>query len=214
MGGELNQIPAVVDALDAHARRQDAGVVDGLNELVDALDGWRALLAAAHQDDALHDVVGIVEAGNAETRLLADGDGGDVLDQHRVAVGLRHHGVGEVVDRANQADAAHHGRLLTDIDGVAADIDVGIADRLKQLRQRQAVGDQLVEVDLELVGLALAAPAGDVNHTRHGTKAALEYPVLDGLEVEHAVIRRTDETVAEDFANWAERRDLRLHVAG
>ena len=197
-----------------HAGRQDAGIVDGLNELLDALDGRRTLLTAAHQDDALHDVVGLVEAGNAETRLLADSDGGDVLDQHRIAVGLRDHGVGEVVDRADQADAAHHGRLRADIDGVAADIDVGIADRLEQLRQRQAVGDQLVEVDLELVGLALAAPAGDVDHAGHGTEAALENPVLDGLEVEHAVVRRADQAIAEDFANWTERRDLRLHVAG
>src|SRR3954469_15417999 len=80
VGGEFDQVAAVVDAFDAHAGRQDAGLVDGLNELVDALDGWRALLAAAHQDDALHDVVGLIEAGNAETWLLADGDGGDVLD--------------------------------------------------------------------------------------------------------------------------------------
>ncbi|MGY4297252.1 hypothetical protein ACVWXN_005347 [Bradyrhizobium sp. i1.4.4] len=212
VGGEFDQVPAIVDALDAHAGRQDAGVVDGLNELVDALDGWRALLTAAHQDDALHDVVGIVDAGNAETGFLADSDGGDVLDQHRIAVGLRDHGVGEVVDRTDQADAAYHGRLLADIDGVAADIDVGIADRLEQLRQCQAVGDQLVEIDLELVGLALAAPAGDVDDAGHGAEAALQNPVLDGLEIEHAVVRRTDEAVAEDFADRAERRDLRLHI--
>ena len=137
----------------------------------------------------------------------------DVLDQHRIAAGLRHHGVVEVVDRADQADAAHHGGLRADIDGVAADIDVGIADGLQHLRQRQPVGDQLVEIDLQLVGLGLAAPAGDVDHAGHGAEAALQHPVLQRLEVEHAVVRRALQPVAKDFADRAERRNARLHVA-
>ena len=184
------------------------------HQLLDAQDGRRTLLAAAHQHDALHDVVVLVEAGDAEPRLLADGHGGDVLDQHRVAAALRHHGVGEIVDRADQADAAHHGGLRADIDGVAADIDVGIADRLQQLRQRQAVGDQLVEVDLQLVGLGLAAPAGDVDHAGHGAEAALQHPVLQRLQVEHAVVRRPDQPVAIDLADRRSSGEMpRLHVA-
>jgi hypothetical protein len=35
---------------------------------------------------------------------------------------LRHYGVGKVVDRTDHADAAHHGGLSADIDGVAADM--------------------------------------------------------------------------------------------
>ena len=213
VGGDVDQVLAVVDALDPHARRQDAGIVDAGDELLDARDGRRALLVAAHQHDALHDVVVLVDAGDAEPRLFADRHGRDVLDQHRIAAGLRHHGVGEVLDRADQADAAHHGRLRADIDGVAADIDVGIADRLHHLRQRQAEGDQLVEIDLQLVGLGLAAPAGDVDDAGHGAEAALQHPVLQRLEVEHAVVRRAREAVAVDLADRAERRDRRLHVA-
>ena len=185
-----------------------------VHQLLDALDRRRTLLAAAHQHDALHDVVVLIEAGDAEPRFLADGHGGDVLDQHRVAAALRHHGVGEIVDRADQADAAHHGGLRADIDGIAADIDVGVADGLQQLRQRQAVGDQLVEIDLQFVGLGLAAPAGDVDHAGHGAEAALQHPVLQRLQVEHAVVRRPDQPVTVDFADRAERRNPRLHVAG
>ena len=36
-------------------------------------DGLYRGLAAAHQHDALHDVVALIEAGDAEARLLADG---------------------------------------------------------------------------------------------------------------------------------------------
>ena len=119
------------------------------------------------------------------------------LDQHRIAARLRHHGVVEVVDRADQADAAHHGGLRADIDGVAADIDVGIGDGLQHLRQRQPVGDQLVEIDLQFVGLGLAAPAGDVDDAGHGAETALQHPVLQRLEVEHAVVRRAFQAVTK-----------------
>ena len=134
-------------------------MVDRRHQLLDPQNGRRAFLAAAHQHDALHDVVVLIETGNAEPRLLADRHGGDVLDQNGVAAALRHHGVGEIVDRTDQADAAHHGGLAADVDGIAADIDVGIADRLQQLRQRQAIGDQLVEIDLQLIGLGLRRPS-------------------------------------------------------
>ena len=185
-----------------------------VHKLLDARDGRRTLLAAAHQHDALHDVVVLIEAGDAEPGFLADRDGGDILDQHRIAAALRHHGVGEIVDRADQADAAHHRGLRADIDGTAADIDVGIADGLQQLRQRQAVGDQLVEVDLQLIGLGPAAPAGDVDHAGHGAETALQHPVLQRLQVQHAVVRRPGQPIAVDFADGAERRNSRLHVAG
>ena len=213
VGGDVDQVLAVVDPLDLHARRQDRGIVDGGDQLLDAGNGRRTLLAAPHQHDALHDVVVLVEAGDAEPRLLADGDRGDVLDQHRIAAGLRHHGVVEVFDRADQADAAHHGGLRADIDGVAADIDVGVADGLQHLRQRQPVGDQLVEIDLQLIGLGLAAPPGDVDHPGYGAEAALQHPVLQRLEVEHAVVRRPLQPVAIDFADRAQRRNARLHIA-
>ena len=39
--------------------------------------------AAAHEHDALHDVVVVVVAGDAEARQVADRAPGDVADQHR-----------------------------------------------------------------------------------------------------------------------------------
>ena len=45
--------------------------------------------AAAHQHDALDDVVVVVVAGDAEPRQVADRDGGDVADQHRRALVVR-----------------------------------------------------------------------------------------------------------------------------
>src|SRR5262245_23480576 len=67
--GDVDEILAVVDALDPDSRRQDAAV-DALDFLLDAPDRGRALLAAAHQNDALDDVVVLVDAGDAQPRLM------------------------------------------------------------------------------------------------------------------------------------------------
>src|SRR5207248_5246422 len=173
-GGEIDQILAVIDPLDVHAGRQDVGFIDGCDQLLDAQDRRRTLLAAAHQHDDLHDVVVVIQAGNSEPRFLADGYGGDILDQHRVAVALRDHGVGKIVHGTDQPDAAHHGGLGPNVDGIAADIDIGITDGLQHLRQRQSVGDQLVEIHLQFVRLGLAAPPGDIDHTGYRAKPALQ----------------------------------------
>ena len=73
--------------------------------------------AAAHQHDALDDVVVVVLAGDAEPRLVADRDSGDVADQHRGAVAHHH-----MVWRISSIEwiwptAAHHRRLRADVHG-------------------------------------------------------------------------------------------------
>ena len=212
LGRDVDQVLAVIDPLDADARRQDVRIVDALDFALDPLDRRHALLAATHQHDALDDVVIRIVAGDAEARLLPDRDGGHVTDQHRIAVALRQHRVAQVLDRANKPDAPHHRRLRADIDGVAADIDVAVVQRLQQLRQGQPIGNELVEIDLELECLGLAAPSDDVDDSRHRAEAALQHPVLQGLEIEHAVAGGTDQPVAEDFADRTDRRNLRLRV--
>src|SRR4029077_19567287 len=169
----LDQVLPIVNPLDLDPGRENGGFVDGCHEFFDPRDGWRALLAAPHQHDALDNIVIVVFAGDAKSRLLADGDGGDVLDQHRGAVVRGDHGVGQVVDRTDQTDAAHDRRLRADVEGVAADIDVRIADCLHELRQCQPVGDQLVEIDLKFVGLGPSAPAGDVDHAGYRLESAI-----------------------------------------
>ena len=150
--------------------------------------------------------------GDAEPRLVAHRHRGHVGHQHRRAVGRGQHGAADVFHRADLADRAHDRRLRPDIHRVGADIDVGVVQPVQHLLQREAVGKQPVEVDGDVVGLGLAAPAGDVDHARHRLEAALQDPVLDGLEVEHRVARRPDHAIAEDLADRAGRRQHGLHA--
>ena len=213
-GRHVDQDAAVVDALDAHAGRQQVGAVDAVDLLLHGAQGRQGLRAAPHQHDALDDVVVVVVAGHAQPRLVADRDGRHVGDQHRRAVAHRQHGVADIGHGADLADAADHRRLRAEIDRVGADIDVGAVQRVEHLLQRDAVGQELVEVDGDVEGLALAAPRRDVDHARHRLEPAQQDPVLDGLEVGHAVARRADHAVAEDLADRAGRRDEGLRAVG
>src|SRR6516162_4307335 len=200
---DIDQIAAIIDPLDLDTRRQDARAVDLLYFGLDAADGRHALLAAAHQHDPLNDVVVIVLAGDAETRMVTDADGRDVTDFHRNAIERGDHRVTDLPHRVDQSDAADDRRLGPEIDGLAADIDIAVVEHLQYLRQCNSVGEQLVEIDGDVVSLGFAAPAGDVDDPRHRLEAALENPVLNSLEIGDAKAGRTDHPVSIDLADRA-----------
>src|SRR5205807_76976 len=166
-GGDVDQVAAVVDPLDLHTGRQQVGAVDTPDLALDAAQRRQGFGAPAHQHDAFDDIVVVVVTGNAEAWLETHRYGGNVGDQDRRSVAHHHHGAFDVVDRANLADAADDGRLRPEIDRVGADIDVGAVQRVDHLLQRKAVGQQAIQVDGDVVGLALAAPARDVDDARH-----------------------------------------------
>ena len=78
--------------------------------------------------------------------------------------------------------------------------------------QGQTVRHQLVDIDLHFIGLGLAAPPRHVDDAGNGAEAALQHPVLQGLEIEHRVIGGADQAVSIDFTDRTERRNLRLGV--
>ena len=212
VGGEVDEIAAVVDPLDAHARRQYAAGIDLLDLGFNPLDGGHAFGAAPHEHDALHDVVRLIRAGDAEARQIADGDLGHVADEHRCPLDVGDQGLADLLGGVDQPHPPHHRRLLAEIDGLAADIDVGVAQCGQHLRHRQSVTDQLALIDGDVVGLGLAAPAGDVDHAGDGLEAPLQHPILEGLEVRDRIIVRSDHPISVDLADGTGGRNLRLRT--
>ncbi len=167
-----------------------------------------------HQHDAFDDVVVVVLAGDAQPWLGADADLGHVAEQNRRAVRGPEHGPLDLACGMDQADAADDGRLGPEVHRLAADVDVGVVQGLQHLRQGHAEGDQLLVVDRDVVGAGLAAPAGDVDDPGHGLEAALQHPVLQGLQVGHRIAGRSQQAVAVDLADRALGRKLRLGPVG
>src|SRR5208283_2144871 len=190
MGRNVDEFAAIVNLLDADTRGKDARGIDLVDLGFDAANGWQAFLSAAHQHDALHNVVLVVITCYSEAWLIAHGYRGDVAEQHGKAIARRQHGAANLVHRMNQPDPAHHGCLRPEIDGLAPDIDIAVVEGLQHLRQREPILDEARQVDRDLVSLGLAAPAVDVDHPWDRLESTLEYPVLDSLKVGYRIPAR------------------------
>ena len=101
LGGDVEQIRAVVIGLDLHAGQPPAGcgVVEFLDFLLDVLQGGQGVLVLAHQHDALHHVV-LVVADVGERKRRA---------RRPLAVGL------PVADPPEARLVADHDALLSDL---------------------------------------------------------------------------------------------------
>ena len=214
VGRDANQVSPVVDSFDANARRKNAGVVDSFHLRLHAFDGRQTLLAAAHEDDPLHDIVIVVVAGDAQPRLIPDADGRNIAQQDWRAVARSEHRVSHVVHRVDDADTAHHRRLRADIHCLAADVDVAVVQHLQHLREGQAIGGELFKIDCDLVRLVLSTPPVHIDHAGHRLETPVQDPVLDSFQVSNRVPRRSDDPVAKDLARRTGGRDCRTGAIG
>jgi hypothetical protein len=82
------------------------------------------------------------------------------------------------------------------------------------LRHGQVVGLEPVVVDHHVIAAQLAAPAGHVHHAGDGAEAALQHPVLQGLEIFDRIALGRGDAIAIDFAHRARRRNRRHRAAG
>ncbi len=223
MRGDVDQRRAIVEWDDFHPRRQCAVAVYPFDLTHNSRHHVVGVQRSVHHQNGGDYVVFVVASGLAEPRHIADIDLRHVLDLDGHAVRLRQRNVLDIVDlvafgqvdgsaAVDQADAAHIDRLLAEIDGAAADIDVRIPDRGDHLGQGDAVGVELVQIDFDLVFLGGSAPGVDLDDARHRQEAALQHPVLDGAQIGQPEVRRPDHLVAIDFAHQARCLDLGQHV--
>ncbi len=178
---------------------------------------------SVHDEDGGHHVVVGVASRLAKPLLIADVNLGDVLHLDGDVVHLRENDAFDVLDAdslgdfrvaaaVDEAHAADVDRLLADIDGAGADVEVGVADGGDELRNGDAVAFELVQIGLDLELFRGSAPGVDLNDARHVQKAQLQHPVLDRAEVCQPEVGRTGELVAEDFPDKTRSLDLRLDV--
>jgi len=91
--------------------------------------------------------------------------------------------------------------LLPHVDCAASYIDVGVADRADHLRQRNVVGVELMQIDLDVVFLGRAAPGIHLHDPGNSQEASLQYPILDGAEIGQTEVWRSDHLISVDFAD-------------
>ena len=159
---QVRERAAVVVRLDRDALlgRQHV-LADVLEALLDGIErALRLSRRAAHQHDALHDVVVVVLADDAVARHPTDEHVGDIAHAHRRTALRDDHDVADILLRyrlderrlglrADQADAAHGERLLAHLEPLTADVLVRVGDRGGQLRERRATALEPIRIDVD-----------------------------------------------------------------
>ena len=138
--------------------RQTGGDLGDLGlDAVDDLEWIRAIAHDDHPADGLR--AALVERSTPQRR--PKGDCSDFTNRDRHVVRRADDCVFDVLERLNQAEAAHHVLGAVDFDRARADVDVRLLHSLEHLVQRNAVGAQSVWVDVDLVFLHVAADRSD-----------------------------------------------------
>ena len=125
----------------------------------------------------------------ARARLLADRDLGDVADVDRRRADLLQHDRADVVEVADQPDAAHEEGLGPLRQRAAAGVRVVPRERVVHVADRDLVVAQAVRVDQHLVLLDVAAGRVDLGDAGDRAQERPHHPVLHGAALEELLLR-------------------------
>ncbi len=164
--GGLHEHVAVDVGHDTHTFGRKAPV-ELIDLGVDALQHLGRVLVFQQLDDTL-DRIGIgVLAEDALALLMAVAQNAEIAHQDRDAVSLRDDDVAEILERADEADAADDVALLAAGDAAAAGIGAVVVDGGDDVVEADAVAQELGRIEHQLVLHGEAAEIRDLDHARH-----------------------------------------------
>ena len=100
--------------------------------------------------------------------------------------------------------------LQAGFDEAAAGIDVVIGELLLHLGQTQPIRDQLIRVDPYLILARRTAEGGHIHDIRDGLQVLLHYPVFDGLQLHHVILRIG--AAQREEIDLSDRAPVRAHL--
>src|SRR5208283_3602101 len=92
----------------------------------------------------------------------------------------------------------------------SARVDVVVGKLLLNLGQAQAVGDEFVGIDANLVFAGGAAEAGNIDDIRHCLEVLFHDPVFNGFQL-HGVVRGIGAVQGEEI-DLSDRTPVRPHL--
>jgi len=197
----------VVAFLEEHDSFDDIAVVEEIAVFAADLCGLQiasAVLRFAGLADLAEADLGTLDYAG----YIGDADGG--------TVGGFQNDLLDIVDVGEEANLLHVDLLRALLDKAAAGVDVVGGDLLLDLLDGEAVADELLWIEDDLVLAGNTAEAGDVDDTGHAAEGFFELPVLDALEL-HCVDGGVDalEGVPIDLADGTPiGADLGLKAGG
>ncbi len=164
---------------------------------MNALENRIRVISFLEQDDPFHRIrivdnrsVGKMRSApnlpKANLRSLIDG--GNILHPNGCAVCSLDDGVLNILHAPVKAQRLNIHLLRAFFDEAATAIRIVVCGLLLDLAQRQAVGDELIRIKLDLVFLRRPAKAGDIHNSIHAFEGLLKRPVFDGLLLHHVIV--------------------------
>jgi hypothetical protein len=182
------------------------------------VDDFQRVSAVARHGNTRHDFAFTVEFGQATPFVGRQFDACDVADQHWRALVAFEDQRFEVALAAQVALAAHHVLGFCHLDDASADIAVRVADHLRHLHQRDAVGTQLDRVDRDLIGLHEAADRSHFGDAMGLGQLIADVPVLDGAQFGQRLVFGEQRILVNPAdaggVRSKRRRDALRHAAG
>ncbi|MNM11387.1 hypothetical protein D3C81_215420 [compost metagenome] len=175
--GGVDQRTAVQIGHDLHILRQHVGI-QIVHGRMDARQRCGRVEILQQQGDAFDGVGIVVLAEDAAPLDVAVRELAQVLHQHGHAVLAADDDVAHVVEGMQQADAAHHVRLLAAVDHAAAAADVVGVDGILDLCQREAVAVEFCGIEFQHELCRQAAEIAHVRHAAHLLQAGDHGPEL------------------------------------
>ncbi len=181
--GLVDERTPVQDRFGDDARRQARG--DFLEAFGGGL-GHRPAVAAGQHQRRTDDRFVAVAACAAETRRLADFDGGDIGDPHDQPVTVDHGGLGEIRDGLRQGVGSDGQGFTGPLNIARTGLGVGPLQSDDEVVQAQAVSRQTRGVRPNRILLHIAAVHIDAGQALRGPHARGDDPVLDRAEIGRA----------------------------
>ena len=192
----IDENAAVIEGNDRYARRKPRLNLADL--LLDGFDDLARIGSVADDDDSADGFLAVL-VENAAPELGTKLNAGHVADRDRRAVVGAERNLFNVLQAANQADAAHDVLRVARLNHLGADVVVAALHRGDHILERDVVGAHLDGIEIDLVLLDEAADAGNLGDSGHGVELIFDEPILN--RVQRAAVIRTLDGVPEDLAN-------------
>ena len=180
----VNQLAAVVERADAHARWQARRKLR--DALLDSLDDGLRVFARPHDDGAADDFMP-VHVERAAPEVAADLHGGEVFEINGRALARLHGDEFKVFRALDEADAAQHKLRAVFLHDFAADIEVRVLHGGEHVHHRHARRAHLRRGKFDLILLHKAADARDLGHAFDARELVADIPVLQRTQPREVV---------------------------
>ena len=180
-----DQSGAVVAGLDLNSIRQRWR--DLCNLAFHAVDHVQSVLAVAHHDNAAYGFSFTLPLRDPFPDIGAETHRGEVAQHHRSAVFGGHRDVLQVGKRTQIAQPADHVARAIHFQHASAHFIGAGAHTVDHARKGNAVGEQLVGIELDLILADKSADGRHFSDSRHGRQLIAKLPILNAPQIGQAM---------------------------